>query len=142
MKFSARFEDNKWVTTEPEDKSASLWINPIRNGLYGVDNDKFYPLIFTKEGNRKILLNSNERKEYKGANYYLASYGDYLGEKLRIWGFDEDHYLITTSDYNLYEKFNLVIIERGFLAKVVSVGDLNIFMKKLSKMKLICYLFS
>lgn len=121
----ARFEGNKWVTTEPEDKSASLWINPIRNGLYGVDNDKFYPIIFTKEGNRKILLNSNERKEYKGANYYLASYGDYQGEKIRIWGFDGCHYLITTSDYHLYEKLNLGVIERGVFGKVVPISDMK-----------------
>ena len=51
----------------------------------------------------------------------MATYGDYLENKIRVWGFDENNYLISTSDYNLYEKLNLDIIEKGIYGKIIPV---------------------
>ncbi len=121
----ARFEGNKWITVEPEDKKALLWINPVRNGLYGKENNDLYPLMFTKEGDVNIVLSTNEKRNYNDDPYYVTTYGQYNGDLMRVWGFDENHYLITTSDFNLYEKLNLDIIEKGIFGKIVFLNDIK-----------------
>lgn len=121
----ARFEGNKWITVEPEDKKAILWINPLKNGLYGKENNNLYPLMFTKEGVVNIVLSSNEIKEYNKDLYYVTTYGEYKGYMIRVWGFDENHYLITTSDYDLYKILNLDIIEKGIYGKTVLLHEMK-----------------
>ncbi|MCX6234448.1 MAG: hypothetical protein NT175_06940 [Bacteroidetes bacterium] len=117
----ATFQVNKWVTTEPEEKSKSQWVNPIRNGIFGRLNDTLYPLLTFVDGRKQISTNLDDVIDYTGNLFYVGTYAVYQNFTMRVWGYDEQHYLLTTSDDQVFSKLHLDFVERGVYGKVVSV---------------------
>ncbi len=116
---------NKWVTTEPTTKSASQWMNPVRNGEYGLSGKDSYPVLSFADGRRQILTAKGETTDYTGEIFYVATYTDYQNFKMRVWGYDEKHYLLTTSDQQAFIRLGLNILEKGIYGKVVEIEAVN-----------------
>lgn len=123
---------NKWVTTEPVTKSGSSWVNPVRNGEYGLRGNDLYPAISFTDGRRQIVTPQDETADYTGKIFYVATYADYQNIKMRVWGYDEKHYLLTTSDHQAFVRLGLDVLEKGLYGKIVEVQTVKIWEESFS----------
>ena len=127
----ATFTGTKWVTTEPATRSASVELSPIRNGLYGLYNGEYYPLLSFPGGLYKIQISETNVTDYSGTKYYISSQAGYKGENCRVWYMDEYHYLLTTSN-NKASDLGFQTLERNVFGKVVSNDETSDFKEVIS----------
>jgi hypothetical protein len=118
---------NKWVTTEPSTKSASQWVNPVRNGEYGLWEKDLNPVLSFADGSRQILTPKGKTTDYTGEIFYVTTFTDYRNVKMRVWGCDEKHYLLTTTDQQAFIRLGLDVIEKGVYGKVVEVAAVRVW---------------
>jgi len=114
---------NKWVTNEPVIKSASQWVNPVRNGEYGLSGKDSCPVLSYADGRRKIITADGETTDYTGERFYAATYADYQNFKMRVWGYDGKQYLLTTSDPQAFIRLGLHGLEKGIYGKIVRIEE-------------------
>jgi len=128
----ATFEGTKWVTTEPETRSATVWENPVKNGYYGLSGKNYYPFLSYPGGKTKIQLSEGNVKEYKDTKYYISSQADYLGKTYRVWYGDEDHYFLTVSGKGEAGLPGFEVIEKNVFGKMVSISEISNFREIIS----------
>ncbi|HBL74172.1 MAG: hypothetical protein A2W90_17620 [Bacteroidetes bacterium GWF2_42_66] len=115
----ATFEGMKWVTTEPATKSAVKWGSSVRNGVYGGSVEDLSPVITFSDGRKQILNKQGEYIDYTGDLFYVSTVAEYKNFSMRVWRYDEQHYLLTISDFQAFSELNLDLIERGVYGKIV-----------------------
>jgi len=129
----ATFEGTKWVTTEPSTKSAPEWENLIRNGVYGGLAGDLSPVITFSDGRRQILNKRGEYTDYTGDLFYVTTVAEYENFSMRVWGYDDRHYLLTTSDLRAFQKLNIDLIERGVYGKIVLSEEVSKLREEISR---------
>lgn len=119
------YQINKWVSTEPAIKSASQWVNPVRNGEYGLLGKEIYSVLSLADGRKQILTAQGKPMDYTGDVFYVGTYTDYQNFKMRVWGNDDKHYLLTTSDQQAILQLHLNVLEKGVYGTVVAIEAVN-----------------
>jgi len=126
-RFYAQLLRYKMVTTEPTIRSAVIWENPVRNGLYGLSGKTYYPLLNYPGGLVKIQITENDFRDYSGPEFYITSQADYCGNTFRVWYGDENHYFLTTSSEETSVLSGLETVERNVFGKMVPISETSNF---------------
>ena len=100
-------------------------MNPIRNGEYGISGNDLYPVLSFANGRKQIVTTQGEKMDYNGEIFYVTTYTNYQNVKMRVWGNDEKHYLLTTSDQQAFIRLGFNVLEKGIYGKVVDIEDVN-----------------
>jgi len=132
----ATYKGTKWVTTEPStraSKSAAVNGSQVRNGLYGLVENNYYPLLSYQGGSVKIQIAEDDIRDYEGAEYYISSQADYLGKNCRVWNGDSDHYFLTYVGEFALPGFECV--EKNVFGKLVPVHETSNFREVISTIK-------
>ncbi len=129
----ATFEETKWVTTEPSTRSATKRENDVRNGIYGGSAENLKPVITFPDGRRKVGNDQGKYIDYTGELFYVSTVTDYRKFTMRVWEYDEKHFLLTTSDINAFRELNLEVVERGVYGKIVSNEEVSDMHEEISK---------
>lgn len=131
----ATFEGTKWVTTEPStnaSKSAAVMENPVRNGLYGLSENGYYPLLSYQGGKVKIQIVEGDVREYSGTEFYISSQADYLGKKCRVWNGDADNYFLTFVGDEESRLPGFEVVEKNVFGKSVHIREISNFREVIS----------
>ncbi|MEN6454348.1 MAG: hypothetical protein ABFD10_08810 [Prolixibacteraceae bacterium] len=120
----ATFEGTKWTTTEPSTKGAPEPEYPVRNGVYGGPVDNLSPVITFSDG-RKQILKQGEYIDYSGDLFYISTVAEYKNITMRVWSYDAQHYLLTTSDIAASQALKLDLMEQGVYGTIVRHEDVS-----------------
>lgn len=116
----ATFQAGQWTTTEPETKACSSESNPVRNGIFGKIGNTYYRVVIDNTGKVQIQHQPGSLTDYSDTLYNIQSTIVYKLHSFRAWSFDEQHYLLTTSDAGLAEKLGFELLEQGLFGKTIS----------------------
>lgn len=132
----ATYKGTKWVTTEPSNasKSAAVDGSQVRNGIYGLVENNYYPLLSYQGGKVKIQIAEDDVRDYSGTEYYISSQADYLGKNCRVWNGDADHYFLTFvgDEESMLPGFE--VIEKNVFGKLVPIRESSNFKEVISSM--------
>lgn len=128
----ATFEGTKWTTTEPSTKGAPESESPVRNGMYGGSVNNLNQVITFSDG-RTQILKQGEYVDYSGDLFYVSTVAEHKDITMRVWSYDEQHYLLTTSDVHAFRELNLEPVERGIYGRVVPREEISDLHEEISR---------
>jgi len=129
----ATFQNTEWTTTEPSEKGASTWINPVRNGVYGMLNNEYKPVVASFDRKIRIQNQKGEWTDYHGTLVYIETNALYMHNIFRVWGLNESHYLLTTKNSNLAKKLNFTMDEPGTFSKTISTDQADSIFEEINQ---------
>lgn len=128
----ATFQYAKWTTTEPRDKGTDLWINPIRNGIFGLQNSEYKPIRIHLNGRMQIENLNGTYTDYSGPLVYIETHAYFKHKLFRVWGLNENHNLLTTLESNIAKNLDFIMNEPWIFSKTISINQVDSIFEKIS----------
>lgn len=123
----ATFQENKWISVEPEIRASQPMESTLRNGQYGWSGTAYTVLFPYAGGKQTVRTESGFEIDYTGPIFYIASYCDYQGFTFRAWYADETHYFLTTSNPEVALVNGFEVLERSVFGRRVLKSETTRF---------------